>query len=202
MSSEKYVSRGGDKLEGALEHFKIDVVGLICLDVGASTGGFTDCLIQRGAERVYAVDTAYGELAWKLRQDSRVVVLERTNILYDREVLQGIVGKIDLVTVDAGWTKSEPVVSEVGKYLKPGGKILLMIKPQYQESNLARFESKSVRVLDKESSRNVAQEVAGNLKKMGFLVGELFPSTVKGDSGNQEYFVVVTTWVGNPVLSS
>lgn len=187
MSSEKFVSRGGDKLEGALDNFKVDVKGKICLDVGASTGGFTDCLLQRGAEKVYAVDTAYGELAWKLRNDPRVVVFERTNILYDRAKLSQIEAQIDILVIDAGWTRAGLVLPEVVRYLKPGGMMVFLIKPQYE-----RKETKKGTVLDEETSEEVANEVRKKLQGIGFETSELYVSPVKGDSGNQEYFVLVT----------
>jgi 23S rRNA (cytidine1920-2'-O)/16S rRNA (cytidine1409-2'-O)-methyltransferase len=189
MGSTKFVSRGGDKLEGALEHLGMDVAGKICLDVGASTGGFTDCLLQRGAAKVYAVDTAYGELAWKLRSDPRVVVKERTNILHDQDKLIEIVGKADIATIDAGWTRAELVVPEVMKYLKSGGIIILLIKPQYETVEQSKF--KKTKILDDSVGKVVAEEVGEKLRGMGFGVSELFPSTIKGDSGNQEYFVVL-----------
>ncbi len=191
MSSQRFVGRVGEKLEGALEHFKIEVSGKVCFDVGASTGGFTDSLLQRGATKVFAVDTAYGELAWKLRNDHKVVVLERTNILFDREKLRQAEGQVDIVTVDAGWTKAELVVPEVIRYLKPEGLIILLIKPQYEGGQAKQFESKTKRVLTQEAALKIAEEVKTKLGKMDFEVGELFPSTIKGDSGNQEYFVVL-----------
>ena len=99
MASDLFVSRGGEKLQAALDQFKIEVKGKIVLDVGSSTGGFVDCLLQSGAAKVYALDTAYGELAWKLRNDQRVVVMERTNILH----LESLPEQVDMVTIDAGW---------------------------------------------------------------------------------------------------
>ncbi|MBI2334357.1 hypothetical protein HYU96_01005 [Candidatus Daviesbacteria bacterium] len=133
---DNFVSRGGIKLQAAIENWKLKIENLVCLDVGSSTGGFVDCLLQNGAKKVYALDTSYGELAWKLRNDPRVVVMERTNILYlnnqnvfDREQNEL---KMDLITIDAGWTKLELILPVVKKFLKKGGIIIALLKPQYE----------------------------------------------------------------------
>jgi 23S rRNA (cytidine1920-2'-O)/16S rRNA (cytidine1409-2'-O)-methyltransferase len=124
-----FVSRGGVKLEGALNDFKLDVNGMVCLDVGASTGGFTDCLLAHGAKKVFAVDVGYGQLAWKLRQDHRVVVIERTNI---RNMKQGALPcPVDLVTIDVSFISLRIVVPSVAGFLK-NGFILSLIKPQFE----------------------------------------------------------------------
>src|SRR3989304_10153402 len=115
-----FVSRAGEKLQFALEQFNISVKDLTLADFGSSTGGFVDCLLQNDAKKVYSVDTAYGELAWKLRNDPRVVVMERTNILH----LEGLPESIDLITIDAGWTKLELVLPVVKKFLKDDGFII------------------------------------------------------------------------------
>ena len=190
MSSLRFVSRGGDKLDGALEHFGINGRGMVCLDAGASTGGFTDCLLQRGAAKVYAVDTAYGELAWRLRNDKRVVVLERTNILFDNERLNQISAKLDLAVLDVGWTKSVKVIQRVFGWLKSGGLVVALIKPQYEVGS-GGSEGGGGKVLDQEVSRVVAERVREQLVKMGYGVSELFSSPVKGEGGNQEYFVMI-----------
>src|SRR3990167_6056243 len=109
----RYVSRAGEKLQFALDKFKISVKDLMCADFGSSTGGFVDCLLQNGAKKVYSVDTAYGELAWNLRNDPRVVVIERTNAMY----LESLPEKVDLITIDAGWTKLELVLEAIKKFL-------------------------------------------------------------------------------------
>ena len=151
MSSNNFVSRGGDKLQAAIINFQLSINNFVCLDVGSSTGGFVDCLLQNEAKKVYSLDTAYGELAWKLRNDPRVVVMERTNILHLEELPKSVIArsdsdeaiynrqvssstyidrhdksglprddetKIDLVTIDAGWTKLELVLPVVRKFLK------------------------------------------------------------------------------------
>ncbi len=126
----RFVSRGGEKLDHALEVFGIGVDGLTCLDVGASTGGFTDCLLQRGARRVYAVDVGYGQLAWKLRQDSRVVVLERTNIRHlEREAIPEAV---DLVTVDVSFISVTLFLDRLLTFLSPEGHLVILVKPQFE----------------------------------------------------------------------
>ena len=125
-----YVSRGGLKLEAALTGYRIDAAGQVCLDVGASTGGFTDCLLQRGAARVYAVDVGYGQMAWKLRQDPRVIVIERTNIRYMSP--DAVPEPVDLVTIDASFISLKIVVPAVLRFLKPEGMLLPLIKPQFE----------------------------------------------------------------------
>ncbi|KKT74096.1 MAG: hypothetical protein UW69_C0048G0005 [Microgenomates group bacterium GW2011_GWA2_44_7] len=193
MAIGRFVSRGGEKLEGALDHFKINVEGMICLDAGASTGGFTDCLLQRNVSKVYAVDTAYGELAWKLRNDKRVTVLERTNLLYGVKPLDETGEKVDLVAVDLGWTKLHLAIPKILEYLKPGGSIVALIKPQYEfgvsQKGGGNVESKGV--LTEDYAYIVASKVRGKLQEMGLLTSELFASPVKGEGGNQEYFVVL-----------
>src|SRR3989344_4180770 len=112
MASDKFVSRGGDKLQAAIGNWKLEIGNLVVLDVGSSTGGFVDCLLQNGASKVYALDTAYGELAWKLRNDPRVIVMERTNILH----LESLPEKVDLITIDAGWTRLELILPIVRNF--------------------------------------------------------------------------------------
>ncbi len=123
----KYVGRGGHKLEWALNKFSVEVQGLTCCDLGSNVGGFVDCLIQHGAAKVYSVDTSYGTLAWTLRNDERVVVMERTNALH-----VALPETVELLTCDVGWTKQEKVLPKAVSLLKPGGKILSLLKPQYE----------------------------------------------------------------------
>jgi len=125
-----YVSRGGVKLAGGLDHFGIDPSGLVCGDIGASTGGFTDCLLQRGAARVYAIDVGYGQLAWKLRSDRRVVVMERTNARYLTPA--DLPELLDLAVIDASFISLEILLAPVMALVKPGGSILALIKPQFE----------------------------------------------------------------------
>lgn len=122
-----FVSRAGLKLDHALREFKFDVNGMICADFGCNVGGFTDCLLQRGAAKVFAIDTGYGVLAWKLRNDPRVIVMERTNALH---VQPG--GQVDLVVIDMAWTPQRHAMPAAMKWLKPVGKIITLIKPHYE----------------------------------------------------------------------
>ena len=125
---QKFVSRAGAKLEHALEEFKLDVPGLRCADFGCNVGGFTDCLLQRGAKHVIAIDTGYGALAWKLRQDPRVETRERTNALH----AEAPAGGVDLVVLDLAWTPQRLAIPAALKWLAPGGRIITLIKPHYE----------------------------------------------------------------------
>lgn len=125
---QKFVSRAGAKLEHALEEFKLDVTGLRCADFGCNVGGFTDCLLQRGARHVTAIDTGYGALAWKLRQDPRVETRERTNALH----AEAPAGGVDLVVLDLAWTPQRLAIPAALKWLAPGGRIITLIKPHYE----------------------------------------------------------------------
>src|SRR5213083_1812131 len=122
-----FVSRAGQKLEHALVHFQIDVAGKICADLGSNAGGFVDCLLQRGAAKVYAIDTGYGALEWKLRKDPRVVVMERTNAMHAE-----LPEKVDLVTIDVAWTKQKHILPAARKMIDDDGIAISLIKPQYE----------------------------------------------------------------------
>lgn len=183
MSSDKFVSRGGEKLQAALEAFKFDVTGLTVLDVGSSTGGFVDCLLQNGAAKVYSVDTAYGELAWKLRNDPKVIVLERTNILH----LGHLPEQVDLVTIDASWTKLELILPVVQKFLKPEGSIIALLKPHYQANKQDLVKG----ILAKEKSEQVKDEVIARVAGLGFRVEKEIESPILGGGGNTEYLLLI-----------
>lgn len=133
--TNSFVSRAGEKLSYALNHFGVAVAGLVCADFGSSTGGFVDCLLKNGAQKVYSVDVSYGELAWKLRNDPRVVVLERTNAMHVK-----LPELVDLITVDVGFTKQRLVLESCVSNLKSGGRIMSLIKPHY-ESNARSLKS-------------------------------------------------------------
>lgn len=135
-----YVGRGGEKLAWALDNFKVDPAGMICCDLGSNVGGFVDCLLQRGAKKVYSVDTSYGTLAWTLRNDERVIVMERTNALHVE-----IPEKVDLVTSDVGWTRQSKLLPKATTLIKKGGMILSLLKPQY-EANRDQIERGKGRV--------------------------------------------------------
>lgn len=180
-----YVSRGGLKLAAALEHFQIEVAGLVGLDVGASTGGFTDCLLQHGAARVYGVDVGYGQLAWRLRQDPRVVVLERTNIRYlSREAIPE---DIDLAVVDVSFISLKLVLPQVRLFLRPGGAILALVKPQFEVGKGQVGKGGVVR--DRQLQLQAVAEVQDLAQNLGLTAVGVIPSPILGPKGNQEYLL-------------
>ncbi|MBI2338230.1 TlyA family RNA methyltransferase [Candidatus Daviesbacteria bacterium] len=186
----QFVSRGGIKLLAAIEKFlpagrqgKLNIENLTCLDVGSSTGGFVDCLLQNGAKKVYAVDTCYGELAWKLRNDPRVVVMERTNILH----LESLPEPVNLITIDAGWTKLELILPIVKKFLKPDGFIIALLKPQYQADKKDLIKG----VLPPERAEEVRNEIVARLQGTGYRVQEIMDSPILGGAGNKEYLLLL-----------
>lgn len=180
----KFVSRGGIKLQAALDQFKIDVKGKTVLDVGSSTGGFVDCLLQNGADKVYAVDTAYGELAWKLRNNPRVKVMERTNILY----LENLQESMDLITIDAGWTKLELILPVVQKFLKPEGLIMALLKPHYEGDQKVLKKG----VVPQNLVEQIKDQTIKNIEDLGFKVEDQMESPILGGGGNKEYLVKIT----------
>lgn len=178
-----FVSRGGLKLSGALDTLQIDPSGRICLDVGASTGGFTDCLLQRGAARVYAVDVGYGQLAWSLRQDSRVVVIERTNI---RHMPRSTIGEaIDLVVIDASFISLKIVVPAALRFLRTEGEVLALIKPQFEVGKGKVGKGGVVR--DPALHDQVILDLRGFFTDLGMNVVTVIPSPVLGPKGNREF---------------
>jgi 23S rRNA (cytidine1920-2'-O)/16S rRNA (cytidine1409-2'-O)-methyltransferase len=172
-----FVSRAGQKLEHALNEFQLDVTGFICADLGCSTGGFTDCLLQRGAAKVYAVDTGYGVLDWKLRKDARVVVMERTNAMHVE-----LPEQVDLVTIDVAWTKQRHILPAAKKLLKPTGQIVSLIKPHYEA--VASMLRKGI--LMDEHLDEVVSAVRGEIEQAGFCVVGIVRSPIKGAKGNTE----------------
>jgi 23S rRNA (cytidine1920-2'-O)/16S rRNA (cytidine1409-2'-O)-methyltransferase len=182
-----YVSRGGLKLEAALTGYRIDVAGRVCLDVGASTGGFTDCLLQRGAARVYAVDVGYGQMAWKLRQDPRVIVIERTNIRYMAP--EAVPEPIDLVTIDASFISLKIVVPAVLRFLKREGMILPLIKPQFEVGK--GLVGKGGVVADSARHAQVIDELGRFFSGLGLSCSAALPSPILGPKGNREFFMLL-----------
>ena len=180
-----YVSRGGLKLEGALNELSIDVDGCTCLDVGASTGGFSDCLLQNGAARVYAVDVGYGQLAWKLRQDPRVVTIERTNIRH--MPFEMIPEAIDIATIDASFISLKIVVPAVAAFLKEGGFILALIKPQFEVGKDQVGKGGVVR--DPKLHARVIKDLSSFFTGTGFGCENVIPSPLLGPKGNREFFI-------------
>ncbi len=183
-----YVSRGGLKLAGALKNFALEVSGWICLDVGASTGGFTDCLLKRGAARVYAVDVGYGQLAWSLRQDPRVVVIERTNIRH--MPTENIPEPIDFIVIDTSFISLKIVVPAVIRFLRAGGHILPLIKPQFEVGRGQVGKGGIVR--DAEQHSRVIAELAFFFRHLGLECSQAVPSAVEGPKGNKEFFMLLT----------
>jgi len=176
-----YVSRGGLKLEAALDKFAVQVAGAVAADVGASTGGFTDCLLQRGASKVYAIDVGYGQLAWRLRQHPRVVVMERVNVRY----LESLPEPIDLATVDVSFISLELVLPSVTGWLEPAGDIISLIKPQF-EAGRAEVGRGGV-VKDAEVHRAVLGKILAWALDHGLAVRGLIASPLKGPAGNVEF---------------
>ena len=180
-----YVSRGGLKLEKALHTLGIDINGLVCLDVGASTGGFTDCLLQHGAGRVYAVDVGYGQLSWKLRQNPRVVVIERMNIRYMQP--ETIPQLVDLVTIDVSFISLKKVVPEILKFMKNNAGILALIKPQFEVGK--RNIGKGGVVRDPDLHAKVIENLSEFFIKKHLFCEWVIPSPILGPKGNKEFFI-------------
>jgi hemolysin TlyA family protein len=185
-----YVSRGGLKLEHALDRFGVLVAGRTCIDVGASTGGFTDCLLQRGAARVYAVDVGYGQLDWKLRQDPRVVVVERTNF---RHVQPGDLPRADLIVIDVSFISLIKILPAAQGTLKDDGDVVALIKPQFEAGRRAVGKGGVVR--DAGVHREVIQNLLAGAGALGWRPIALTYSPVLGPKGNIEFFV---WWKRNP----
>lgn len=182
-SALPYVSRGGLKLAAALDAFKIDPTGYICADVGASTGGFTDVLLQRGAARVYAIDVGYGQLAWKLRQSERVVVMERTNA----RTLEQLPESINLVTIDASFISLKLILPAGAKWLALPASVVALVKPQF-EAGKAQVGKGGV-VREKAVHRQVLQNVIAYANDLGFSAVGLIPSPITGPAGNHEFLL-------------
>jgi 23S rRNA (cytidine1920-2'-O)/16S rRNA (cytidine1409-2'-O)-methyltransferase len=189
----RFVSRGGEKLEAALEAFEVRVTGRVCADVGASTGGFTDCLLQRGAARVYAIDVGKGILHWKLRNDPRVVVMEETNARY----VESLPEPVSLVTVDASFISLKILLPGVKKWLgasqgdKGEGEIIALIKPQFEagKKDVARGDGV---IRDPAIHRQVLLDVLSYARQDWFQIGGLIKSPLLGPKGNAEFLV----WLG------
>ena len=178
-----YVSRGGLKLEKALRNFGVDPTGYVCSDSGASTGGFTDCLLQQGASKVFAIDVGYGQLAWKIRNDPRVVVMERTNIRY--VTLEDLGELLDLSVIDVSFISLGLVLPVVKTLLKPTGQVLCLIKPQF-EAGKDKVGKKGV-VRDPAVHEEVLQNFISLAKSLDFTIRNLTFSPVKGPEGNIEF---------------
>ena len=181
----KYVSRGGLKLEKAMANFEVSIDGKICMDVGASTGGFTDCMLQNGAVKVYSIDVGHGQLAWKLRQDERVVCMEKTNIRYVTN--EDIPDLIDFSSIDVSFISLTKVLGPVRNLLADNGQVVCLIKPQF-EAGREKVGKKGV-VRDKNVHIEVIEMVVEFAKSIGFNVLNLDFSPIKGPEGNIEYLL-------------
>jgi 23S rRNA (cytidine1920-2'-O)/16S rRNA (cytidine1409-2'-O)-methyltransferase len=191
-----YVSRGGDKLVAALEGFRISPHGWVCADVGASTGGFTDCLLQHGAAKVYAIDVGNGILHWKIRQDRRVVVMEGTNARY----LSHLPESVRLVTIDASFISLKTILPVVIAWFQPGltsanpvGEVIALIKPQFEAGRKAAAKAKGV-IQEPAVHREILSEVLGFAQGEGYAIRGLMPSPLLGPKGNREFFA----WLSYP----
>ena len=178
-----YVSRGGLKLEKAMATFPIDLHGAVCADIGASTGGFTDCMLQNGAEKVYAVDVGYGQLAWKLRSDLRVVCLERTNARYLTR--EQVPDALDFASVDVSFISLKLILPPLNGLLKDGGHAACLVKPQF-EAGREKVGKKGV-VRDPDVHLEVLEHFLDHAKESGFTVLGLTYSPIRGPEGNIEY---------------
>ncbi len=182
-----YVSRGGFKLEKAVHAFSLKLDGTVCMDIGASTGGFTDCMLQNGAKKVYAIDVGYGQLAWSLRSDARVVNLERTNFRYVTH--EQVPEEIDFASVDVAFISLRLIVPVMRELLRNGGESVCLIKPQF-EAGREHVGKKGV-VRDKDVHVRVVSDICAFLLENGFSLLHLDYSPIKGPQGNIEYLVHV-----------
>lgn len=182
-----YVSRGGFKLEKAMQTFPIELQGKVCMDIGASTGGFTDCMLQNGAVKVYSIDVGYGQLAWKLRTDERVINLERTNIRYITE--EQIPQPVDFMSIDVSFISLRLVLPAIKPFLKPDGAIAALIKPQF-EAGREKVGKKGV-VRDPKVHEEVIQTIYNFVLELGWIPAGLTYSPIRGPEGNIEYLIYI-----------
>lgn len=183
-----YVSRGGLKLEKALKEFPISLQDCVCMDIGASTGGFTDCMLQNGAARVYAVDVGHGQLDWKLRQDARVVCMEKTNFRYVKP--EDMKDRLDFASVDVSFISLDKILGPAKALLKPDGRMVCLIKPQF-EAGREKVGKKGV-VRDPGVHEEVILKVTNVARELGFCIRGLTWSPIKGPEGNMEYLMYIT----------
>lgn len=189
-----YVSRGGLKLAAALREFGLSADGKVALDVGASTGGFTDCLLQHGAKKVYAVDVGYGQMAWKIRQDPRVVTIERVNI---RAIEPSLVPEpVDLAVIDVSFISLEKVIPSILQFLRSGAELVALIKPQFEVGREQVGKGGIVR--DERARQAAVERVTVFVHEQGFAVKGVIPSPITGQDGNVEY-LISAMWQSEPV---
>ena len=188
-----FVSRGGFKIEKAIKEFGIDLTDKICIDAGASTGGFTDCMLQNGAKKIYAVDVGYGQLAWKIRQDERVVTIERTNIkncsfldIFENETSE----KADFCSMDLSFISIKKVLPNIKNFLNEKGEVVALIKPQFEAER--KDIGKNGVVKSKEVHLKIIKDITEFAISIGFFVKNLTVSPIKGPKGNIEYLIYLT----------
>ena len=185
IDDNPFVSRGGLKLENALKSIPVSVKNLTCLDIGASTGGFTDCLLQNGAAKVYAVDVGYGQFDWSLRQNPKVKVIERTNIRH--MPYEKIREKVDIVVADTSFISLKIVIPSAEKFMRHDTKVLALIKPQFEAGK--KNVGKGGVVKDSKIRGQVIQDLELFFKERGYSVNQVIPSPILGPKGNQEYII-------------
>jgi 23S rRNA (cytidine1920-2'-O)/16S rRNA (cytidine1409-2'-O)-methyltransferase len=186
---EKFVSRGGQKLEHALKHFQLDITGLVAIDIGASTGGFTDCLLQAGAKQVYAVDVGQGQLAWKLRKDSRVVVMEKTNAR--NLTLKQFPHPFDLAVIDCSFISLQKILPPAVPLLKADGKIVALIKPQFEAGKAEADKGRGV-ISDPAIHERVLRELRDFIStQAGLCWRDVVESPLLGPAGNKEFLTLI-----------
>lgn len=181
-NNQQFVSRAGIKLEYALRTFNISVKNLVCADFGANVGGFTDCLLKAGAKKVYAIDTGYGVLDYKLRKDNRVVVMERTNAIY-----LDLPEKCDLITIDVGWTRQKYILPAAKRNLKKEGFIISLVKPHYE----ARPEDLKKGILPPDKADSILEDLINKLPQLGLTLLNKMRSPLLGSAGNVEFFILL-----------
>ena len=194
QETPKYVSRGGIKLEGALDSFQLNLQGVIAIDVGASTGGFTDCLLQRGATHVYAIDVGYGQLAWKLRQDPRVTVMERTNIRHLES--SALPEKPNFFVADCSFISLTLILPPLSTLIAAFSQGVVLIKPQFEAGR--ELVGRGGVVRDATVHEQVIQRVLTAAEDLGFKPKGVVPSTITGPAGNQEFLAHLTFGMDNP----
>ena len=178
----RFVSRAGEKLDHALDAFALGVAGFTCADFGANAGGFTDCLLQRGAAKVYAIDTGYGALEWKLRRDPRVVTMERTNAMHAR-----LPEPADLVTIDVAWTRQRNILPAARRALKESARVVTLIKPHYEADPALLHRG----VLPPDAVAGVVDAVGADIAGAGFILDRTVQSPILGAKGNIEVLALL-----------
>ncbi|HTV63785.1 MAG TPA: TlyA family RNA methyltransferase [Verrucomicrobiae bacterium] len=187
-AGEKFVSRGGYKLEHALDYFKLDVTGLVAVDLGASTGGFTDCLLQRGAQKVFAVDVGQGQLAWKLRQDRRVTVMEKTNARYLKP--EQLPQRPELIVIDCSFISLRKILPPAVALLKTVGKIIALVKPQFEAGKEEADKGRGV-IRDASIHERILEELRQFAGGMNLNWKDTVESPLQGPAGNKEFLVLI-----------